>query len=135
MHRICVYIMSFVFVIVVIFFFFKQKTAYEMRISDWSSDVCSSDLGLYTVPQKPRAGGVKTPVPCPTPPGRSFASHSGPSRSTKADRAAIISAGAIDRDEEIMLPVITPSPAAAAASASASAPVSPPVLSSLMLMT
>src|SRR3546814_16384075 len=31
---------SFVFV----FFFFKQKTAYEMRISDWSSDVCSSDL-------------------------------------------------------------------------------------------
>src|SRR3546814_3678642 len=30
---------------VVFFFFFKQKTAYEMRISDWSSDVCSSDLG------------------------------------------------------------------------------------------
>src|SRR3546814_18161280 len=30
--------------IVVVFFFFKQKTAYEMRISDWSSDVCSSDL-------------------------------------------------------------------------------------------
>src|SRR3546814_2512971 len=28
----------------VYFFFFKQKTAYEMRISDWSSDVCSSDL-------------------------------------------------------------------------------------------
>src|SRR3546814_18487596 len=32
------------------FFFFKQKTAYEMRISDWSSDVCSSDLhGLNTL--------------------------------------------------------------------------------------
>src|SRR3546814_4080364 len=30
------------------FFFFKQKTAYEMRISDWSSDVCSSDLTLGT---------------------------------------------------------------------------------------
>src|SRR3546814_1242647 len=29
----------------VLLFFFKQKTAYEMRISDWSSDVCSSDLG------------------------------------------------------------------------------------------
>src|SRR3546814_2003203 len=28
-------------------FFFKQKTAYEMHISDWSSDVCSSDLSLY----------------------------------------------------------------------------------------
>src|SRR3546814_5301942 len=36
--------------IVVLFFFFKQKTAYEMRISDWSSDVCSSDLkGATTV--------------------------------------------------------------------------------------
>src|SRR3546814_328259 len=32
-----------------IFFFFKQKTAYEMRISDWSSDVCSSDLGLTAI--------------------------------------------------------------------------------------
>src|SRR3546814_4077214 len=30
------------------FFFFKQKTAYEMRISDWSSDVCSSDLMTRT---------------------------------------------------------------------------------------
>src|SRR3546814_9290481 len=36
-------------------FFFKQKTAYEMRISDWSSDVCSSDLGLPLMrgPQMP----------------------------------------------------------------------------------
>src|SRR3546814_2044975 len=33
------YVLSFVFI-----FFVKQKTAYEMRISDWSSDVCSSDL-------------------------------------------------------------------------------------------
>src|SRR3546814_10250203 len=32
--------------VVSVFFFFKQKTAYEMRISDWSSDVCSSDLDL-----------------------------------------------------------------------------------------
>src|SRR3546814_17012664 len=31
-----------------IFFFFKQKTAYEMRISDWSSDVCSSDLCYFS---------------------------------------------------------------------------------------
>src|SRR3546814_16419383 len=30
----------------ILVFFFKQKTAYELRISDWSSDVCSSDLGL-----------------------------------------------------------------------------------------
>src|SRR3546814_2539008 len=33
-------------VCLVVFCFFKQKTAYEMRISDWSSDVCSSDLGI-----------------------------------------------------------------------------------------
>src|SRR3546814_2405000 len=32
---------------VVFIFFFKQKTAYEMRISDWSSDVCSSDLAEF----------------------------------------------------------------------------------------
>src|SRR3546814_518503 len=32
------------------FFFFKQKTAYELRISDWSSDVCSSDLALRRYP-------------------------------------------------------------------------------------
>src|SRR3546814_2483356 len=38
----CVHI--FTYFVFVIFFFFKQKTAYEMRISDWSSDVCSSDL-------------------------------------------------------------------------------------------
>src|SRR3546814_2716401 len=37
----------------VIFFFFKQKTADEMRISDWSSDVCSSDLGLTYSPALP----------------------------------------------------------------------------------
>src|SRR3546814_7997278 len=36
------------------FFFFKQKTAYEMRISDWSSDVCSSDL-----PSASRAAGFE----------------------------------------------------------------------------
>src|SRR3546814_10729805 len=45
----CCYIMY-------IFFFFKQKTAYEMRISDWSSDVCSSDLAAF-----PTAGST-----CPT---------------------------------------------------------------------
>src|SRR3546814_9551444 len=32
--------------VVLFIFFFKQKTAYEMRISDWSSDVCSSDLAV-----------------------------------------------------------------------------------------
>src|SRR3546814_3954822 len=40
----CVYASEVSMDCVLIFFFFKQKTAYEMRISDWSSDVCSSDL-------------------------------------------------------------------------------------------
>src|SRR3546814_9870890 len=35
------------YIICFVFFFFKQKTAYELRISDWSSDVCSSDLIDY----------------------------------------------------------------------------------------
>src|SRR3546814_15925611 len=38
--------------LLVILFFFKQKTAYEMRISDWSSDVCSSDLDGKLVGQR-----------------------------------------------------------------------------------
>src|SRR3546814_9986233 len=37
------------FVCCIFFFFFKQKTAYEMRISDWSSDVCSSDLRSLSI--------------------------------------------------------------------------------------
>src|SRR3546814_3787833 len=36
-------------IVCVMFFFFKQKTAYEMRISDWSSDVCSSDLLVVVI--------------------------------------------------------------------------------------
>src|SRR3546814_3188245 len=53
----------------VIVFFFKQKTAYEMRISDWSSDVCSSDLasdnsmtmnGVSTMPSRFDAAAATT---------------------------------------------------------------------------
>src|SRR3546814_3980963 len=52
-------IRSFVLLYVfVVFFFFKQKTAYEMRISDWSSDVCSSDL--LSLP------GSRPGNPCPS---------------------------------------------------------------------
>src|SRR3546814_10885723 len=39
------------------FFFFKQKTAYEMRISDWSSDVCSSDLHVLAAIDGQRRAG------------------------------------------------------------------------------
>src|SRR3546814_7965532 len=44
LFSVCIVICLFVLFSVFFFFFFKQKTAYEMRISDWSSDVCSSDL-------------------------------------------------------------------------------------------
>src|SRR3546814_1022105 len=43
--------------VVYFFVFFKQKTAYEMRISDWSSDVCSSDLRPQQRIEIDRAGG------------------------------------------------------------------------------
>src|SRR3546814_5869508 len=43
-----------------IFFFFKQKTAYELRISDWSSDACSSDLDvLHRAEAKARKADVE----------------------------------------------------------------------------
>src|SRR3546814_2690396 len=46
---------------------FKQKTAYDMRISDWSSDVCSSDLGDRDLPridaQRCRSVGIRGPDP------------------------------------------------------------------------
>src|SRR3546814_10064553 len=47
------------------FFFFKQKTAYEMRISDWSSDVCSSDLEKdhHTITGAPQVYDGKLIVP------------------------------------------------------------------------
>src|SRR3546814_4995427 len=45
-YWLCVWSNSLLFMLCLHLFFFKQKTAYEMRISDWSSDVCSSDLLL-----------------------------------------------------------------------------------------
>src|SRR3546814_18309582 len=53
-------------VVVFVFFFFKQKTAYEMRISDWSSDVCSSDLP---------ACASRQPTPRPTTPAPTMATR------------------------------------------------------------
>src|SRR3546814_4192169 len=66
MHTMCCFLYTiipmvllrcfFVFIVLYFFFFFfKQKTAYEMRISDWSSDVCSSDLGAPDLRPPPRA--------------------------------------------------------------------------------
>src|SRR3546814_8247128 len=52
------------FFCIFIIFFFKQKTAYEMRISDWSSDVCSSDLlkaiiAIHNTVLGPALGGLR----------------------------------------------------------------------------
>src|SRR6187397_23823 len=47
------------------FFFFKQKTAYEMVYSDWSSDVCSSDLATTSRPRR-TAASVPPARPCVT---------------------------------------------------------------------
>src|SRR3546814_7044361 len=50
----------FILFYIYLFFFFKQKTAYEMRISDWSSDVCSSDLKIHGhIPVNNTAAGTK----------------------------------------------------------------------------
>src|SRR3546814_8686057 len=66
----------------VYFVFFKQKSAYEMRISDWSSDVCSSDLATV-------ASSTKAPVNS-TQPVAIFASVEGsrPRRASPAHRAS-----------------------------------------------
>src|SRR3546814_4697561 len=73
---------------IVLFFFFKQKTAYEMRISDWSSDVCSSDLSRRDAVARPRLGRrddipVRArPAPCR---GRGRTSRQGRSLSLLSD--------------------------------------------------
>src|SRR3546814_19622728 len=64
------------FLCALFFFFFKQKTAYEMRISDWSSDVCSSDLLLPRCPRGQAddagsAGGAHEALHQPAPGGLS----------------------------------------------------------------
>src|SRR3546814_6804409 len=48
-HRIVLFNFCVYVILMCVVFFFKQKTAYEMRISDWSSDVCSSDLSRSAV--------------------------------------------------------------------------------------
>src|SRR3546814_8535070 len=54
----------------IVFFFFKRKTAYEMRISDWSSDVCSSDLHGYGTAGRPGRHPCRDfPAPGPVLPG------------------------------------------------------------------
>src|SRR3546814_4730501 len=80
------------------FFFFKQKTAYEMRISDWSSDVCSSDLDEKPLPHR-RSQGERMPavkhtttspsrshIPLASCDGCSFARHTNTTRDRSEER-------------------------------------------------
>src|SRR3546814_3863575 len=93
-----------------VFFFFKQKTAYEMRISDWSSDVCSSDLATDPGPPPPATSGQPPPdrgspprpsyrrgrdltAPGPRPARRRAGSSGPPRRSPAAARRPGSSAG------------------------------------------
>src|SRR3546814_20347030 len=71
-----------------LFVFFKQKTAYDMRISDWSSDVCSSDLSS-TFPES------KSVLPVLTLSSRAISSRLAPIRSASFHRTRARSAAAI----------------------------------------
>src|SRR3546814_15948471 len=67
------------------FFFFKQKTAYEMRISDWSSDVCSSDL--RTIQQRVGITFI-------------YITHDQGEALTMSDRIAVMSDGVVQQIDE-----------------------------------
>src|SRR3546814_3970236 len=73
--------------IMLCFFFFKQKTAYELRISDWSSDVCSSDLSRGVGKLQPAAGaGLRRGVVVESDLQRCAASQPQPQLAVRQDR-------------------------------------------------
>src|SRR3546814_3993060 len=82
------------------FFFFKQKTAYEMRISDWSSDVCSSDLAIRRVGRGERSPSQNSWPASKRRPSRNWADEEDATRgdSGRRDHPATIRPG--DRSEE-----------------------------------
>src|SRR3546814_14385009 len=77
------------------FFFFKQKTAYEMRISDWSSDVCSSDLGQSYDSDRGRPPRPARPLAAPhlVHPPSGPAKMSGPVVGEAGNAGCILAAG------------------------------------------
>src|SRR3546814_7389220 len=92
-----------------LFFFFKQKTAYEMRISDWSSDVCSSDLmgmdrgGVEPLKVEERNRGVDHEAEDPgaehVPEGDRDEAHQGPAQRAHP-RCPVAQAPMLPRSEE-----------------------------------
>src|SRR3546814_1556950 len=106
--------MSLLYMLLLCFFFFKQKTAYEMRISDWSSDVCSSDLERRAPSRRlvwrgGDGGGAPHAQPAAFP--RTDRLYREPRRRPAADRRsgdrrsgrAIAAAGAVDREGDLFL--------------------------------
>src|SRR3546814_10966733 len=71
-----------------VFFFFKQKTAYEMRISDWSSDVCSSDLNENVPPNEWQIDASDDKVRISVSPG--LKERIASARNSKENRAILI---------------------------------------------
>src|SRR3546814_2513582 len=84
------------YVVLMLFFFFKQKTAYEMRISDWSSDVCSSDLPLSSPASEDSGARVATSTDLPASRNRRAAMNPsppllpGPQSTMKGDRKSVV---------------------------------------------
>src|SRR3546814_14171700 len=83
-------------------FFFKQKTAYEMRISDWSSDVCSSDLKKSFSAERATSGtnvdgAMRLAPSCPAeqPTPRSIQHHQLPKQAPMVGKAALVIGGGL----------------------------------------
>src|SRR3546814_4836883 len=70
------------------FFFFKQKTSYEIRISDWSSVVCSSDLPVHPAALQQSDHQLHQSV---SKPGDGFPAHSAHSATDGVDRKSVVS--------------------------------------------
>src|SRR3546814_17587318 len=85
-------------------FFFKQKTAYEMRISDWSSDVCSSDLKQH-IPADAKTGYATA---CPVPAEFHGRRHRRQCRTTPTYRRRQL-AGDCFRDDRLRIQIGRPS--------------------------
>src|SRR3546814_8566135 len=96
------------------FFFFKQKTAYEMRISDWSSDVCSSDL-LGAVSGKAVTAAptdLPTEMPSAPAPAPSLSAPPSPSAPTDPDDAENTEIKRVEAPDDIDCPKIVAADAA-----------------------
>src|SRR3546814_10997892 len=96
------------------FFFFKQKTAYEMRISDWSSDVCSSDLSSKLIPlaisiaSMPRNGQVRLSAPRLYSMNRILPLNATPTLSTKRPHGLIRSLKSLTVNQELQCRMLWP---------------------------